>query len=226
MSLLTTPMNNSIILSLPPIASYHQQGESTISTATKEIDQLACQLMEKLNERSTAMANGAQFQLALCDAEAIRFINPSSSLGYLKAGYIYQQQGRQKEAVAIYKEGLVNVPSSDACYTNLQMQLAEASNAANKRIDFISRLPLELVVSGILPWVFDNYQLAADKRCPYLYVSRTWRKRILDCNNLSFDVDCVYKKPPLHYQELERFAAHVKTLSMEAARTASYEDPL
>ncbi|KAJ8658032.1 hypothetical protein O0I10_006303 [Lichtheimia ornata] len=200
--------------------------ESTISTATKDIDQLACQLMEKLNERSTAMANGGQFQLALRDAEAIQFIYPSSSLGYLRAGTIYQQQGRQKEAVAIYQEGLVNVPSSDACYTSLQMQQADASNAANKRIDFISRLPLELVASGILPLVFHRCKLEADVPCPYLYVSRTWRQRILNCNNLSFRLNYGPMNSTLQFRELERFAPHVKKLRMDARRAVSYEDPL
>ncbi|KAJ8658062.1 hypothetical protein O0I10_006334 [Lichtheimia ornata] len=214
-------------LSMEPINSLHNQRQSIISTATEKITQLTCQFMEKLNERSTAMANGGNFDLALRDAAVMQAIDPTSSLGYLKAGDIYQQQGRQQDAAAMYEKGLAHVSSSDYRYTNLQMRQKDALDATNKRVDFISQLPLELVVSEILPLVFHNYyQLAADKRCPYLYVSRTWRQRILHGNNLSFYSYRGILNSPIQFRELERFADHVKELSLEAGRSVPEDDPL
>ncbi|CDH60996.1 predicted protein [Lichtheimia corymbifera JMRC:FSU:9682] len=182
--------------------------------------------MTKLNERSAALANGGNFDLALSDADAIRFIDLACSLGYLKAGSIYQQQGRQREAIAMYEKGLRLVPSSDACYTTLQMRQAEAVNAENKCVDFISRLPLEIAVSVIIPLVFHNHCLEADVPCPYLYVSRIWPQRALQCNSLSFIIFCQYTDPPVQFQELERFGEHVKVLWIEFERTMYDEDPL
>ncbi|KAJ8658010.1 hypothetical protein O0I10_006281 [Lichtheimia ornata] len=206
----------------PAISSSLQQRDTTISTATKEITQLTCQLMENLNRRSTALANGANFDLALRDAAVMRVIIPTSSLGYLKAGNIYQQRGQHKEAVSMYEEGLLNVPSGDQCYTNLEKGHADAANAAYNSIDFISQLPLDIVESKILPLVFHDYKLEADTPCPYLYVSRTWRQRIQQCNNLSFHINRLPIDQPFQFRELERFSAHVKTLSMAAGRQVTF----
>ncbi|KAJ8658024.1 hypothetical protein O0I10_006295 [Lichtheimia ornata] len=213
--------------SIEPINSHHQQRQAVIATATEEINQLTCQFMAKLNERSTAMANGGNFDRALRDVAVMQAIDPTSFLGYLKAGDIYQQQGRQQDAAAMYEKGLVHVSSSDYRYTNLQMRQKDALDAANKRVDFISQLPLELVVSEILPWVINYlYRLAVDTPCPYLYVSRTWRQRILLCNNLSFHADGVTNSDVFQFRELERFAEHVKTLLVEAGRSNLHEGPL
>ncbi|CDS06461.1 hypothetical protein LRAMOSA08989 [Lichtheimia ramosa] len=212
------------ILSIPTITSYHQQGDKAISTATDEIDQLACQLMEKLDGRATALANGAQFELALRDATFIRTLAPRSSLGYLTAGYIYRQQGRQQEAVAMYDQGLVNVPISDVCYTNLQLERADAANAASKRIDFITQLPLELVTAEILPLVFKDTPLQPDTPCPYLYVSHAWQQVILRSNNLDFYIDRKRCTLPDHDDQLARFAPYVKSLTIADCASFDEED--
>lgn len=213
-------------LSGTSINSHHQQREVTISTTTEAIAQLSCQLMENLNRRSTALANGANFDRAFRDAALMQAISPTSSLGYMQAGYIYQQQGRHEEAAAIYEKGLTSVPSSDNGYTNIQLQHEDARNQASKRIDFISQLPLEIVVSALLPLVFHNYRIAADTRCPYLYVSRTWRQRVVQCNSLSFHNHERMSSSVFQFREVERFSAHTKKLSLQAGRTVSYEDPL
>ncbi|KAJ8657986.1 hypothetical protein O0I10_006257 [Lichtheimia ornata] len=209
-----TQMHDTTILTLPAITCYYGQGKNIISAATKEINQLTCRFIENLNERSTALANGANFDLALRDAAFMRLLNPTSSIGYLKAGTIYQQQGRRKEAAAMYEEGIANVPSSDDGYTNLQKQHAHALSASNKRIDFISQLPLDLVVSTTLPLVFHNYKLSPHTRCPYLYVSRTWQQRILQRNDLRFDIPRSDGMPHPDGNQLIKFAPHVKSLTV------------
>ncbi|KAJ8658017.1 hypothetical protein O0I10_006288 [Lichtheimia ornata] len=209
------PIYDTYVSPVPSIASSVQQRDTSISATTKAIDQLACQFMTKLNERATAFANGANFDLALRDAALMRVITPTSSLGYLKAGTIYQQQGRQQQAASMYEKGLAMVPSSDECYADLQKGHADAESAANNRVDFITQLPLEIVVSAILPLLFDEC-MEADTPCPYLYVSRTWRQRMLACNNLSFYHEELHEGPPGHMRELKRFSHHVKTLSMES----------
>ncbi|CDH57664.1 predicted protein [Lichtheimia corymbifera JMRC:FSU:9682] len=220
------PLNNDNVPPFPVIHPSLQQRDTTISTTTEAITQLGSQLMDNLNRRSTALANGAHFDLALRDAAVMRAICPTSSLGYLKAGDIYQQQGRQQKAVAMYDEGLRNTPASDHGYTNLQVQHASALSAANKQVDFISQLPLDLVESELLPLVWDNYKLDSDTPCPYLYVSHTWRRLILQCNNLNFEHEELGKSNTVYLRELEQFSEHVKTLSMEAGTTDVYKDSL
>ncbi|KAJ8657995.1 hypothetical protein O0I10_006266 [Lichtheimia ornata] len=209
------PIYDTNVSPVHSIASSVQQRDTSILATTKAVDQLACQFMAKLNERATAFANGANFDLALRDAALIRVITPTSSLGYLKAGTIYHQQGRQQEAASMYEKGLAMVPSSDECYADLQMGHANATNAGNKRVDFITQLPFEIVASAILRLLFDEC-MEADTPCPYLYVSRTWRERKLVCNNLSFHHEELHEGHPGHMRELKRFSHHVKTLSMES----------
>lgn len=84
------PLNNDNVPPFPAIHPSLQQRDTTISTTTEAITQLGSQLMDNLNRRSTALANGAHFDLALRDAAVMRAICPTSSLGYLKAGDIYQ----------------------------------------------------------------------------------------------------------------------------------------
>ncbi|CDH57697.1 predicted protein [Lichtheimia corymbifera JMRC:FSU:9682] len=218
------PLNNDNVPPFPEISSHIQQRDTTTSTTTEAITQLASQLMENLNRRSTALANGAHFDLALRDAAVMRSICPTSSNGYLKAGDIYQQQGRHQEAAAIYEKGLTSVQSSDDGYTTLQGQHASALTAANKRVDFISQLPSDLVVSELLPLVLDNYKLDANTPCPYLYISRTWRQLFLQRNNLSFGMYRARSSQPFASSELQKFSQHVKSLSFEIGLASGTHD--
>lgn len=217
---------NPIDDSIPPftqIPTRIQQPDTTISTTTTDITELACRLIRKLNDRSTALAQGAHYDLALRDAGYMRLLDPTCSIGYLKAGEIYEQQGRQLQALTMYEEGLVKVSSSDQHYTQLVHKRDDASRTAGKRMDFIGDLPVELA-SEIVNLVFDNYLLLPYTPCPYLYVSQKWRQRILNRNDLRFGLFRSRSPQTFHSSELAKFAAHIKSLAFEIGKSGPIHD--
>ncbi|KAI7876168.1 hypothetical protein K492DRAFT_210525 [Lichtheimia hyalospora FSU 10163] len=190
-------------------SAHHQQGD-------KVIDQFTCQLMEKLNERAATLTREAQFDLALQDAALMIRIVPSSAVGYLRAGNIYQQQGRQRAAVMIYEQGLDTVSPSQPGYTQLHQYRSYALEVEDsKRVDFIRRLPMEIIVINIVPLLLDPLEpMTLDQRYPYLSVSTTWRQRILQANVLKFSLDSSLAITCYRYDQLIRYAPHIKSFTM------------
>ncbi|CDH54816.1 predicted protein [Lichtheimia corymbifera JMRC:FSU:9682] len=159
------------------LTAEHGNDSNRIATATETLQQTAQQFVEVINERARLLANSAQFDTALRDAAAIRALLPGSGLGYLCMGDIYCQQGRYPAAVAIYDQGLEAVPESDPYYQQLQQHHIAAITKNSKRIDFISRLPLDIVVTNILPRI--TPELTVVMSFEPLDVSHAWRERIL-----------------------------------------------
>lgn len=172
------------------------------------------QIIELLAERAKLLANGAQFDYALHDAGTIRALAPTSSVGYLLAGDIHQMQGRQRAAVSMYEDGLANVSENEDGYTDLSKRRTDALHADSKRVDFISQLFLDNVVNVIFPIILDS-ELSPEEPCPYLYVCRTWRRRILEDYGLRFQVIIsATSMIPNQQDQLVKFAGHVNSLTI------------
>ncbi|KAJ8652403.1 hypothetical protein O0I10_011983 [Lichtheimia ornata] len=160
------------------VTAQHGNDGNRIATATKTLQQAAHQLVKVLNERARLFANSAQFSTALRDAAAIRAMLPGSGLGYLCMGDVRYQQGRYAAAIAMYDQGLQAAPESDPYYQQLHQQREKAmTNNNSKRVDFISKLPLDIVITNIVPRM-EPVLTSAMSFAP-LDVSRTWRERIL-----------------------------------------------
>lgn len=126
---------------------------------------------------------------------------------------MYQQQGRQQAAVSIYKQGLKSVASTDDGYRLLETSCAAAIEAQAKVIDFMSELPGDIVSMTIVPFLFENYKLRHNSVCPYFYVCRTWRERILANNALHFHLFQKYGLDCPDY-DLLPCSPHFKKLTM------------
>ncbi|KAJ8652397.1 hypothetical protein O0I10_011977 [Lichtheimia ornata] len=159
------------------LTAQHGNDGNRIATATETLQQAVHHFAKVLNDRAKLLANSAQFDAALRDAAAIRALLPRSGIGYLTTGDVYCQQGHHAAAITIYDQGLEAVPESDPCHQQLQQQRMTAIANNNKRIDFISRLPLDIVVTNIIPRV--QCQVYCDILSEYLYVSRAWQERFL-----------------------------------------------
>ncbi|KAJ8652717.1 hypothetical protein O0I10_011662 [Lichtheimia ornata] len=194
------------------VTAQHGNGSNRIATATETLQQTAQRFVEVLNERARLLANSAQFDTALRDAAAIRAIFPGSGLGYLCNGDIYGQQGHYDAAISIYDQGLEAVPVSDPCYQQLQQHRMTAVSSNNKRVDFISRLPLDIVVTNILPRVDHLY--CSNTPCEFLYISRAWQERILrQPNGLRFNFGYRWVRSlEKDHTQLIRFAPYVQSL--------------
>ncbi|KAJ8652704.1 hypothetical protein O0I10_011649 [Lichtheimia ornata] len=195
------------------VTSQHGNDGDRIVAATKTLQQAAHEFVKVLNERATLLANSAQFDTALRDAAAIRAILPGSGIGYLCMGDVHCQQGHHAAAIAIYDKGLQAVPESDLYYQQLQQHRVTAIANNSKRVDFISRLPLDIVITNIVPRMEPAY-IRSNEQYEPLYVSRGWRKRILQCpHGLTFDVGQESETFVRGHDQLIRFAPYVQTLS-------------
>ncbi|CDH54805.1 predicted protein [Lichtheimia corymbifera JMRC:FSU:9682] len=201
------------LLKDPVLTAQHGDAGNRIATATGSLQQIAQQFAQVLNERATLLANSAQFDRALRDAAVIRTLLPRSGLGYLRMGDIYGQQGRYAVAISIYDQGLKTVPKSDPYYQQLQQHRKEAVTNNSKCIDFITRLPLDIVVTNITPR-FEPEHFNRDEQYEPLYVSRGWQKRFLQQpNGLFFGFGNESETFARGHPALVRFAPSVQKLS-------------
>lgn len=154
------------------------QWSKVVDDSSTQIRECVTRLTSLLHERSLALLKCAQFDNALRDADAIQELVPRSAPSYLLKGEIYAHQGFHEEALEVYEEGL----EEDKDDQQLLKGKAEAEAMGNKRVDFISKLPLELVSAYIVPLVVDGNEWHTRNPCPYLQVSSTWRDRFSRAN--------------------------------------------
>ncbi|CDH60956.1 predicted protein [Lichtheimia corymbifera JMRC:FSU:9682] len=198
-----------------------------IEAANDIIQQSPSQMYDALHDRAKLLATSGQFEAALRDAVAMQKIQPTAALGYLCEGDVYCQQGRSEDAMATYSKGLEAVPASDPHYHDLQQQQQRitANTTSNKRIDFISELPIDVVSTHIIPKFMST--LLSTGCCPYLHVSHTWQQLILQhAEDLSVEVD--YEAPLFHkgHGQLIRFAPYVKSLDLTVSKEEHLVDLL
>ncbi|CDH54798.1 predicted protein [Lichtheimia corymbifera JMRC:FSU:9682] len=211
------------LLKTPIVTAQHGNDGNRIAATTEALRQAAHQFAQVLNERAKLLANSAQFDAALRDAAAIRALLPRSGLGYLCAGDVHCQQRCYAAAVAMYDQGLQTAPESDPYYHQLQQQREKATADNNKRVDFISQLPLDVVITNIIPRM--ERRCYSDLPPEYLYVSRAWRERFLQQpNGLYFNFGEEPNTFKTGHDQLVRFAPYVQELRGEVFGEAELED--
>ncbi|KAI7873823.1 hypothetical protein K492DRAFT_200424 [Lichtheimia hyalospora FSU 10163] len=198
----------------PSIPVNHHSRLERIADATHGIYQCKRRLLDLSYDRATAVAACANFELALRDAAEMQKIVPSSPMGYLCQGDIHRLQGRQSAAIAAYNKGLAlppKWPDDRPIYQQLQNNKKDAEYERSKRIDFITQLPLDIVMSYIIPKIMGDHALDAQEPCEYLYVSRAWREQIIhDQDGLQFFVNDLDDTS----DQLVRFAPYIGTLAV------------
>lgn len=199
------------LLSNPIVTAQHDNAGNRIAAATETFQRTVSEMVQALNDRAWLLANSAQFNAALRDVAAIRTILPRSGLGYVATRGVYCQQGRYAAAVAMYDQGLKAVPESDPYYQHLQQHRLTAININNKRVDFISRLPLDIVITNIVPRM--EHRCYSDLPSEYLYVSHAWQERFLQQpNGLDFHFGTEEDTFKTGHFQLARFAPYVQKL--------------
>ncbi|KAJ8652589.1 hypothetical protein O0I10_011735 [Lichtheimia ornata] len=191
------------------LTAEHGNDGNRIATATETLQQAAHQFVQVINERARLLAKSAQFDAALRDAAAIVAILPASGLGYLCMGDVYCQQGHHSAAISIYDQGVEAVPESDAHYQHLRQHRMTATTKNSQHVDFISRLPLDIVVTNIIPRMeLDSTSFTSFEP---LYVSRAWQERILRApKGLHFGFDG--EKFNEDQAQIVKFAPYVQSL--------------
>ncbi|KAJ8657585.1 hypothetical protein O0I10_006649 [Lichtheimia ornata] len=201
----------------PILKATSEKYTTIVYDSTTRLHQLIDSILSALNERVIGFTKLANFDAALGDVSIIQQLSPSSALGYLCAASVYKEQGKQLQVIDICNKGLDVVDPNDTDYSTLQQMKADAMQYQNKRIDFITDLPWDLVTTTLLPtFVDDDSPLDASRACPYLYVCKQWRDLILQhSNGLRFEIGPNEEQAdPRQQWQLVTFARHIKALHL------------
>lgn len=188
-----------------------------VSESTTKLAQCVDDLLMVLNDRAKGLAECANFDAALCDASTMQQLSPSSPLGYLCAGRVYSQQGRQRDAIAIYDQGLSAVNKDDPGYSDLQHAKTDAVDLDNRRFDLFSELLCDTTLAQqLVPMLMNNKQYIDTE---YFMVSKTWREKLMRIVGDDDECDVVLNgnEDPLN-SPLARCAARTKSLTIKAYR--------
>ena len=143
-----------VVTSFPSIgeAIDNHNYEMASNYATDIIDEIKKNLLfTVLEHRAYAFHKMNKYQDAICDAQEMVSIAPSSTKSYLLLGKLYSALGKQEQAIDIYKTALQQkiVTPQDSNNSIWMQQVVEEMNKAiqqnEKRIDPVSRLSRELL---------------------------------------------------------------------------------
>ncbi|KAI9494258.1 hypothetical protein BDB00DRAFT_787301 [Zychaea mexicana] len=145
----------------------------TVKHASAAIDKT--QVIALIDIRAYAYSLQGCYEAACIDAQRMIHLAPHLADGYMRLGHIHTMYGKQRSAIAAYNDGLENVAAADQKQGNEQLQAAkrEAETISQKRVNFVSKLPLEIgtLIISLLP-------KNAIASC--ISVSRAWRQRALE----------------------------------------------
>ncbi|KAI7847450.1 hypothetical protein BDC45DRAFT_611014 [Circinella umbellata] len=156
--------------------------DSTINHTTCTIDQQNTQqlLMVLIDTRAYSYAMQGQMDLAIADAHKMMSLPSMLPNGYLRKADILKMNGEIQEAIEVYSDGLRKTPPEEKnkiFIQQLKNGLKEARIQNKEPVDFISKLPVEIVNNNIMP----HLEQSTKKVCSQ--VSRIWHKKILNHQN-------------------------------------------
>ncbi|KAI9489184.1 hypothetical protein BDB00DRAFT_845033 [Zychaea mexicana] len=180
---------------LEKIEEESKQGHHSlaIDASCRAIDAINhLRLLILYQRRAMAYAKNCQIQKALDDASLMMRVAPHSTQGYICASEIYMMWGKAGRAVEVLEDAVnKTTPGADSSTsaiitetettteTELKARLCTAKECHEKRVDFITSLPTEIMMQifGYLNWY-------PQRILKPLCVSKAWRARILGCPNV------------------------------------------
>lgn len=129
--------------------------------------------------RAKSMAACGKFEQALAVASMAIDMDPTSSLAYLFKGHILAQQGYHQRAIQVYDAGISIDPQGESSRSQLEYRKAKTQKAIDNRLDPMTMLPTDIMLSDILPLVLGEGMHDFNTLSPYMEVSRTWCVRVI-----------------------------------------------
>ncbi|CDS08360.1 hypothetical protein LRAMOSA02308 [Lichtheimia ramosa] len=191
---------------------------------TTEIRSTVDHLLQLYQRRSQMYILHVKCDAALCDAHAMCDIDPQSPLGYLCAGDVYRQQCRQQKAIDIYSLGLKKASAQHPSYSSLIQAKEDATSQLEKRVDFISQLPIEIVSQHIVPTIMKHQPWDMYNQWPYLHVSQTWRDRLLQSVSLHYELDEPSKVKVADANQVDKFKDYIGSVTLYYFRGDNDDD--
>lgn len=182
---------------------------------TTQLHEPVQSILSVLDRRANTLSKCADFNAALRDAKVMQQLSSSSAIGYLQEASIYSEQGKQRRVIDTCNQALGLVDKKDAHYATLQRIKEDAEQRQNTRIDFITKLPLDIVVTALIPLITNQYMME-NKPHPHLYVCNAWLDRIVQCFG-GFDYS-VFRTGEFNAEkvsELVRFSQYTRTLYVD-----------
>ncbi|CDS06441.1 hypothetical protein LRAMOSA08969 [Lichtheimia ramosa] len=197
---------------LPALTASTEEYKDLSSNSATKLQQSPESALSALDQRAMTLTKTASFDSALDNAKTMQQLSPTSALGYLREALIYSEQGKQRHVIDICNQALHVVNTKDVHYAALQQAKMDAEQQQAKCIDFISQLPADIVITTLIPMFITQCDaLDGCQPCPYLYVSRVWRDRVIQSvNGLYFYIK--KENDENTCPEVIKFAQHIKFL--------------
>ncbi|KAI7856673.1 hypothetical protein BDC45DRAFT_604189 [Circinella umbellata] len=141
-------------------------------------------IINLLIKRATIYAKQSRFTDALNDARLVITQSPTLAQGYLLAGNIYSDQGKENQAIKVLQEGIEQISAAakdDSQYyyheqrQPLEALLTRSKQKSERRIDFVKTLLLPVEITSII-WFFVG---VSESLIESMLTSKTWREMIL-----------------------------------------------
>ncbi|KAI8150433.1 hypothetical protein BJV82DRAFT_573575 [Fennellomyces sp. T-0311] len=163
--------------------------------------------MTVLEHRAYAFGMQGLLEEAVKDAQNMIALAPAISTGYFQLGNIYRMQGKQLSAIKAYDTGLKIVPTSHPYHDQMMKNRELATERSKSRIDFVARLPVEIVDSIIS-------LLPSEAKSISLTVSSVWRNKILKCSDTWKTLTCGSEKDDWATALIPHIGTHVEDLTI------------
>ncbi|KAI8148115.1 hypothetical protein BJV82DRAFT_664444 [Fennellomyces sp. T-0311] len=151
--------------------------DAAINSSLQALDTLGAPHLSVLDTCAAAYAMKGEFDKAMEAAEKMIECAPTAAAGYLRSGETLAQQGKHEHAVKVYEQGQQKVPVDDERYASLEERKAASNAQINKRLDFLTLLPID-VADIIIEILSDDEDVDFDLVC--MDVSRAWQTIIAD----------------------------------------------
>ncbi|KAI9249251.1 hypothetical protein BDA99DRAFT_224649 [Phascolomyces articulosus] len=155
--------------------------QDAIAQCSLALDELTQKTVATLDVRAMAFGQSANYDQGMHDALQMIKLAPSFPKGYLRSGQLYAMQGKHQLAIDMYNQGIQAViplqsdNNNDPDYHQLFVQRQASLDQQNRRVDFITQLPFDIlpkIMSYLLPYMC---AVCVD-------VSHSWRSRIQQCS--------------------------------------------
>ncbi|KAJ8657988.1 hypothetical protein O0I10_006259 [Lichtheimia ornata] len=197
----------------PILKASSEKYAKLVYDSTTQLLQPIQSILSALNLRAIGLTKCADFDAALRDAKVMQQLSPFSALGYLCAAEIYSEQGKQLQVINVCNKGLSMTDTMDKQYDDLKRAKMDAEQHQSKRIDFVSQLPVDIVISTLIPIMMDDSAISLKKPNVYLHVSNTWRDRISQSfNGIRFET---LSEEGDNLSQVIELAPHIKELDVQ-----------
>ncbi|KAI7853087.1 hypothetical protein BDC45DRAFT_512263 [Circinella umbellata] len=168
-------------------------------------------LFTVLEHRAYALSKLNKSEAAIQDAKEMISIAPNLSRGYLILCNMYAIQGKQQHVIDVYKTALENVKDYSSQHQQILIQEKIKAEQQNKKcVDFITRLPKELLYS-----IFFHLDQRSKSICCW-DVSKKWRivllKRSMVWSTLNINDDVDQATTRRVSNILPHISTHIRTL--------------